>query len=344
MQWFHYTKSLMYLLLTTTRALAFYATKTADLGRVGHRNDERNQHADIQNTLPFESISRDVRLLASSKNGGDESQESQFDLEAAREKLESMLGQQEEDNPKKEASEVDDVIEALLSSFKDDDVDLPPSPPLSSIERDRREAEIQILQNLASGDDASQQLWSLWYSERGSTAKAQLEKADALMGNPDTFRECEATLKGILDEYGIYFVEPLNRLATLYFLQTKFDKAYKLCLVILKIKPWHFGALSGIVQVCIGMGDRNGARNWAAKRLPGLVPNASFPPFPEAGPVNPRRQKWVDEQVCTAEKLMKKAEKLTQKSFGELDPYHQKMDDRDEVDQSILEEEDGSWQ
>ena len=112
--------------------------------------------------------------------------------------------------------------------------------------------------------------------------------------------------------------------------------------LILKIKPWHFGALSGIVQVCIGRGDRNGARFWAEQRLPNAVSGKSFPPFSEDGPMNPRRQEWVEEQVNLAEKMLKKAERETKISFGEKDTYHQ--DIRENKSSLTDDEDESAWQ
>jgi hypothetical protein len=342
--------SLIFFLLTTTVTVAFVATNT----NVKHKGESRTilePHQLLRKyASSYDAIPRTSRLFAASdKDSDEESQESQFDLEAARKKLESMLVHDDDDDDDKLKRTLpisrDGFVESLLSSSSEESIKLPPPPPLSTIERDRKLAEILVLKGLADGDEASQQLWSLWYSERGGTAKAQLQKADILMSNPDTWNECETLLKGLVDDFGVYFVEPLNRLATLYFLQRKFENAYTLCCIILEIKPWHLGALAGIVQVCIGRGDRNAARYWAEKRLPGMVPGDSFQQFPEEGPVNPRRQEWVDEQVAKAEKLMVKAERDTKKSFGELDSYHQDREESDTMNPTFLEDEDGSaWQ
>ncbi|CAJ1948335.1 unnamed protein product [Cylindrotheca closterium] len=284
----------------------------------------------------YEGESTATTLYASSPDDiskGDEKDD--FDVEAARRKLESMMGTaSDETADSKEVSSEGNlsfpssslqVLDDLLSSSKtmktEEDIELPSPPPLSTIERDRRNAEIQLLKELDVTDEASSELWKLWYSERGGTAKKKLEVVDSLMGNPKTWKMTETVLREIIDEYGIYFVEPLNRLATLSYLQGKFDESYKLCLVILKVKPWHFGALSGIVQVCIGKGDRDGARDWAAKRLPNMVAGDSFPPFATDGPKNPRRKKWVDKQVAAAEKQLKKIEQETKRSFGKPDSY-----------------------
>mmetsp|Transcript_32252 Transcript_32252/g.78438 ORF Transcript_32252/g.78438 Transcript_32252/m.78438 type:complete len:332 (-) Transcript_32252:186-1181(-) len=247
-------------------------------------------------------------LYASSPKGsGDNEKDESFDVEAARSKLESMMmmgtalvDDETDDGTEKSSSSLQFLDNLLSSKDKietEEDFDLPPPPPLSTIERDRRTAEIELLKGLDVTDDFSSELWTLWYSERGVTAKKKLEVADSLMDQQRTWKKTEEVLREIIDEYGIFFVEPLNRLATLYYLQSKYEESYRLCLVILKIKPWHFGALSGIVQVCIGMGDRD-------------------------GPQNPRRKEWVDKQVAAAEEQLKKIERDTKKSFGKPDSFY----------------------
>lgn len=275
------------------------------------------------------------KLYAASEN---EKQEGEFDIEAARKQLESLLVSTDDAPSAITSSSNLSLLESLLSA-KEENIELPPPPPLSTIERDRRDVEIQLLKGLEQSDEASKSLWTLWYSERGAPAKKKIEEADSLMGDPGSWKESEAILKELIDEYGLYFVEPLNRLATLYFLQSKLAESYKLCLIILKIKPWHFGALSGMVQVCIGRGDRAGARLWAEKRLPSSVAGQSFPPFSQDGPENPRRKEWVEGQVQKAEKLLQKAKKETKRSFGKPDTYFQDLEKGGEE-----EEDDSAWQ
>ena len=57
--------------------------------------------------------------------------------------------------------------------------------------------------------------------------------------------------------------EPVNRLATLRFLEGDFEDSARLCLRVLHDKPWHFGASSGIVMVYAQMGNADDAKRWA---------------------------------------------------------------------------------
>jgi hypothetical protein len=295
------------------------------------------------------------------------------DVESARQKLESLISMTTEaDNDDRDGNkETHDInfggvdrtatkfsLRELLDSLPPppssdlDSIKLPAAPPMSSIERLRRENEIILLQQLKNSDDASNELWNLWYSERGALGKKRLSETDVIMGNPQRWDECEALLVRLIDgsyqngggsdgdgtkniddrvdEYvdprpGIYFVEAVNRLATLYFLQRRLDDSYKLCRIVLQLKPWHFGALSGIVQVCVALGNRDEARKWAERRLPSLVSGRSFPGAPinaDIGPKNPRRAEWCEIAEANARKLYFLAEENIVQGLGKPEDYY----------------------
>jgi hypothetical protein len=119
---------------------------------------------------------------------------------------------------------------SLQQFLKAKQITIPPPPPLSTIERDRRLAEIEMLKALVDGDTASSQLWDLWYSERGAKALALLQQGDQLMEDQSSWQESKQILVALIeDNYGIYFVETVNRLATLYYLQGQMEWSYTLC-------------------------------------------------------------------------------------------------------------------
>lgn len=249
-----------------------------------------------------------------------------FDTEKARRQLESLMDSRGNNNGNGGVGTDmrgggDELLESLLSSSSFLAFELPPPPPITSMERDCRSTEIDILKHLlATEEDADQAcsaLWSLWFSERGPLGRAALERADELMAATETWKDCEDCLTDMIREHGVYFVEPLNRLATLYFLQGKHDKSYKLCTVILEIKPWHFGALSGIVAVCMALGDREKAMYWAARRLP-TINNLE------------RRMEWVDRAVANAKDSLERAEVHLQESFGTPEEYYAKEIESDD--------------
>jgi len=268
-----------------------------------------------------------TKSFYNAKNNNDPGEESPFNADIARQRLESLLGDSETNSEKNNIS--------LLQLLESNDFlsALPPPPPLSAIERDRRTAEILMLERLEDGDESLADLWSLWYSERGSTAQSILKETDELLGDPNTWRDCETKLLQLTNDYGIYFVEPVNRLATLYFLQGKFQESYKLCQIILKLKPWHFGALSGIVQVCIRNDDLNAARAWAGKGLPAMQSTGNY-----------RRTEWVENAVTAAKKMMKQAEKTTQTNLGKPEEYYGKPANSNDNQNLDRNDETDAWQ
>ena len=115
--------------------------------------------------------------------------------------------------------------------------------------------------------------------------------ADDLM-NVESWSEAEDLLLTLIDEHSMHWVEPVNRLATLYYMERRYEESKAMCEIVLESKPWHFGALSGIVLVCTAMNDASGARYWTEQRLP---------------PHGERRISWVDNAINAAKKSLKKA-------------------------------------
>ena len=297
-------------------------------------------------------------------NGGDEENAS-FDVENARRRLENMLSDPEKiASGNNSSNDGDSDLAAAATPFSfskflaDNDEPfslsaLPPPPPLSTIERSRRLVEIKLIECLNDGDDVISELWDHWYSERGSAAKQKLQQSSGMFMDESKWEECEQNLIELVVEHGIYFAEPVNLLATLYFIQKRFDLSYKLCQVVLAIKPHHIGALSGIVEVALGSGDMGAARYWAAKRLPKHVP-ASVSGSDGAASVydenedkksvdTPRRVEWVQKAVARAQDTLDQAERRTkQKFFGEADIH---FDDSGGGDTLLDGDDDGdAWQ
>jgi len=64
------------------------------------------------------------------------------------------------------------------------------------------------------------------------------------------------------------WAEPKNRLATVLYLRNELDEAVRLCERVIKMKPHHFGAISGIVACHVQRGDSASANYWMSYRLP----------------------------------------------------------------------------
>jgi len=258
-------------------------------------------------------------------NDDKDDEEASFDADAARRQLNLLFPEEEETlNPKV-------TVQGLIQAVQKDEIDLSkfPAPPLTASDRDRRQAEIELLQQLKTKDDpATRLLWNLWFSERGATAKRLLEQADNLMGDPNQWKESERILTQLIAEHGPYFCEPVNRLATLYYLQGRHTDSYALCRVVLSTKPWHFGALSGIVLVATAANEKEKARYWAEQRLPSVAANQSVAPFAagDGSSHNPRRAAWVERNVQRAREALRDAKRRTRQSLGEPEEYYQEGD------------------
>lgn len=197
----------------------------------------------------------------------------QDDLDSIREKLEVQI-----DEGKRYYPELD--------------VCLPPSQPLTATQCVDRVAEMKIVKKLSNGDECIPEIWDLWFRERGPEAASVLYRADALINEgPRRWNEAEKILRSLIEQHGVYWSEPVNRLATLTYLQGRLDESERLCKTVLAVKPWHFGALSGIVLVYVGMKDPQSALSWVNRRLPSFIPNSP----------NHKRREWVETALKQAD-------------------------------------------
>ena len=148
------------------------------------------------------------------------SEDNFFDIEAARRELESLVAGGAGLPENREEENVDGTMSSPVSLFTPSesssslpmpempslDVKIPPRPPLTTIERERRLAEIELLGHLMDGNEVMPEIQNLWFSERGLKAAAVLHKANDLMEQgPEDQREAELLLRSLIEEYGVYF-------------------------------------------------------------------------------------------------------------------------------------------
>jgi hypothetical protein len=224
-------------------------------------------------------------------------------------------------------------------------------PVLTSMDRARRIAEMKLLSQLSplveSNDGAARgnghddheqvlrELWNLWFHERGPKAAERLTKAEELVSlGPRHWDAAEEALKELVMEYGMSWAEPMNRLATLYYLQRRYRVAERLCLAVLSAKPWHFGALSGIVLVYESLRDTETAQQWAARRLPTHSRTGS----------NKRRATWVQQAIKNAEDSLLDAERSVFRAFGEPDEHATRKSGHHQNQEQRLSDLEDSWQ
>jgi hypothetical protein len=118
---------------------------------------------------------------------------------------------------------------------------------------------------------AQKAIWDHWFAERGDEARAELLAADG----------DAAKLISLIEQYPDW-AEPTNRLATLRFLEGEYADSAALCKQVLREKPWHFGASSGIVQCYVKLEKQGKAQRFAEDALP------------QPGP---KRQLWVERML-----------------------------------------------
>mmetsp|Transcript_8043 Transcript_8043/g.17442 ORF Transcript_8043/g.17442 Transcript_8043/m.17442 type:complete len:360 (+) Transcript_8043:266-1345(+) len=239
---------------------------------------------------------------------------------------------------------------------------------LTSSRKQRLEREIQLLKQLDpdhSGNNPDysdlqnqelvvSQLWSLWYGERGSMNERKLHAIEDTLMDPSLWPEAENQYLALINEhcsdsgskdgYNLSnWVEPANRLATLLYLMGRFGESKQWCERILSAKPWHIGALSGVVMVCMKMGDEESVLKYSEMGMPNLTTE-----------MRGKRKEWVSKQVQFAEKNLCRLEELSMKAYGKSDesgsnyaqyePSTEMLeDDRDQVEGGA-EEDNSAWQ
>ena len=116
---------------------------------------------------------------------------------------------------------------------------------------DEGPSEASLIAELTGDQKAIQQatsrLWELWYNEEGEVARRRLDEAGGMMGSPRTASRAAESLQTLAEEFPSW-AEPVNRLATLRFMERKFEESIELCERVLELKPHHFACLSGLTM------------------------------------------------------------------------------------------------
>lgn len=298
-----------------------------------------------------------MKAIPVNNNGDDEVN---FNVEVARERLESLMGGSIPPNQHHHHH----VASSSSSSSTDSSSSDPRPPPLSlqSVLRnspssstitpppffysaraqESRRTEIELLRSLSDSDQSLSDVWSHWFAERGPGPAHELLQAEELSNQGET-EQAERVLRRLIQRNSIYWAEPINRLATLLYRQGRLEESRACCEIVLAVKPWHFGALSGIVLVCAGMKDYVNARIWADRRLP---PMGEGDDDLES---NERRTDWVNRAVECATLTLTNPDAFVT-GISEDDEEDEEGNNKDEVKQvldGICRDEgmaDNSWQ
>ncbi|MGI0485282.1 tetratricopeptide repeat protein [Pantanalinema rosaneae CENA516] len=106
-------------------------------------------------------------------------------------------------------------------------------------------------------DRATQELWRLWFGQKGVVGLDALRRAQMLFeaGNADG----ATLLLSDLIEQQPDFAEAWNRRAVLYYTHGHYPQAIKDCEHVLRLNPVHFGALHGLGLCHMALGNYRSA-------------------------------------------------------------------------------------
>ncbi|MCU0570666.1 MAG: tetratricopeptide repeat protein [Oculatellaceae cyanobacterium Prado106] len=102
-------------------------------------------------------------------------------------------------------------------------------------------------------DEATAELWRLWFHQKGTYGLELLEESQTLI-NAGEFLEAEALLTDLIADQPD-FAEAWNRRAVLYYLTEQYRKSLTDCKKVIDLNPVHFGALHGMGLCYAALGD-----------------------------------------------------------------------------------------
>ncbi len=115
-----------------------------------------------------------------------------------------------------------------------------------------------LLEDLKSSEEerrdrATQALWQRWFHQKGITGLEQLQRAQRLMDQED-FSTAESVLNELIAAQPD-FSEAWNRRAVLRYTQERYKHAIMDCRTVLRLVPYHFGALHGMGLCYAAVGE-----------------------------------------------------------------------------------------
>jgi tetratricopeptide (TPR) repeat protein len=131
--------------------------------------------------------------------------------------------------------------------------------------------ECLVSQNPAATRLATGGLWECWLNEQGAVARRQIEKGTRYMN--------QGNLEGALDIFARLvkkyprWAEAHNKQATALYLLGNARLSYKVCQVVVELKPYHFGAWNGMA-LCAAQLEKWSAALDAARQALRLQPTA----------------------------------------------------------------------
>lgn len=248
-----------------------------------------------------------------------------------------------------QGEDMDAKIHALNKIFGVDDKS---NEILIATSKRRRnlEREIELLSQLhpdhlleESNPDSAEnniiaEFWSIWYGECGASNEKVLRafEEELVGGGPSSWPDAEIEYLALIEENCgggdgegngedldlSLWIEPANRLATLLYMMGRFEESKMWCERILEAKPWHIGALSGIIMLCAKLNDEEGIRKWASQAMPRMSEKTLA-----------ARKEWVERNVALAEEKLYQLEEMSQSfSYAKTSSGKEsKLDDNEDL-------------
>ena len=112
---------------------------------------------------------------------------------------------------------------------------------------------------------ATRELWRIWFYQKGAYGLELIERSQSSLqaGNAKQAEEILTELINDLPD----FAEAWNRRAVLYYILEKYQRAKNDCLQVIKLNPFHFGALHGLGLCYVALGDYQAALSAFRKAL-----------------------------------------------------------------------------
>ncbi|MGK7958524.1 MAG: tetratricopeptide repeat protein [Crocosphaera sp.] len=115
----------------------------------------------------------------------------------------------------------------------------------------------QLLQDLKNVDEvarqrATKELWQLWFGQKGEIGRELLRRSQFFLETGND-QKAEEILTETIENYPD-FAEAWNRRAVLYFSLEKYGKAQQDCQEVIRLIPYHFGALHGLGLCFLALG------------------------------------------------------------------------------------------
>lgn len=106
-------------------------------------------------------------------------------------------------------------------------------------------------------NQATEQLWLLWFSQKGQTGLELINRSQLYLRDGET-EKAEALLTELIDTQPD-FAEAWNRRAVIYYMQGRYPEATADCQAVVKLNPIHFGAWHGLGLCYAAMGQHRDA-------------------------------------------------------------------------------------